>query len=181
MISADVRPLLLRLLLLCLLGSLGSPAHAHGIKAAYLELEETSPGVATALWKLPLGRTELMPVVSGCTVEEQHEPGEHSHGTRFIHRLVVQCPEALAGRTVSFSGTSLMISDVVIRVVQHDGSVASQVSNPRRGSWTIPAKQSWGQAALRYVGLGVVHILEGADHLLFVMGLVLLIGFDQRC
>ncbi len=37
-----------------------------------------------------------------------------------------------------------------------------------------------GLAARAYLGLGVEHILAGADHLAFVLGLVLLVGFNWR-
>ena len=39
---------------------------------------------------------------------------------------------------------------------------------------TIPARQNGWAVAVTYLGLGVEHILLGFDHLLFVLGLILI-------
>ena len=41
------------------------------------------------------------------------------------------------------------------------------------GEGRLPLDPSWGQAAWRFLGLGFTHILEGPDHLLFVLCLVI--------
>jgi hydrogenase/urease accessory protein HupE len=40
--------------------------------------------------------------------------------------------------------------------------------------------RGWGEIASAYALLGIEHILTGFDHLMFVIGLLLLVGFERR-
>ncbi len=63
-----------------------------------------------------------------------------------------------------------------MRVVFLDGSSWVRRLTPQQPAATIPPLQSgWSVAAL-YLNLGVEHILLGIDHLLFVLGLIIITG-----
>ena len=59
--------------------------------------------------------------------------------------------------------------------VQHrSGESARTLLSPDRERFVVPARSSSWQVLLQYAGLGARHMLEGADHLLFSLGLMLL-------
>jgi len=60
-----------------------------------------------------------------------------------------------------------------VRVALADGSAHSTVLRARAPSWLIPDADDESDTLLRYGRLGVGHIASGADHLLFLTGLVL--------
>jgi hydrogenase/urease accessory protein HupE len=57
-----------------------------------------------------------------------------------------------------------------------DGLTIQVVLNPRRGTFVVPAQPTRLDVVRSYVGLGMEHILTGPDHLLFVLGLLLLLS-----
>jgi hypothetical protein len=78
--------------------------------------------------------------------------------------------------------------DVIVRVTWNDGRVESGVMWSDSDTWTVPASPTgtgFGllglgaparTVAARYLALGIDHILRGADHVLLVLGLFLLVG-----
>ncbi len=166
------------LLLVVLLRTTSS--YAHAMQTAYLEITEVTTGVASATWKMPVAGRDAAPSIEGCSTEESPELNADGNMSRFVHHLTLRCPGTLAGRQVAVAGLGIEVSEVVARIALVDGSVASQVLSPSHPKWTIPAKQGFLDVFPRYVRFGVEHILRGADHLLFVLGLVLLIGATHR-
>ena len=85
------------------------------------------------------------------------------------------CPGGLDGKEVAVEGTAAAIADVLVRVERLNG--ASQVFRltPDQRSHVIePAPGRW-QEVKTYLGMGIQHILMGVDHLLFVLGLLLIV------
>jgi hypothetical protein len=90
---------------------------------------------------------------------------------------IVDCGgRGLAGYEVAVSGAGLTRQDVFLRVVQ-SGNEASATLHRNAPRWRIP--QSLGgdrrTTLVEYTRLGIEHILLGADHLLFVLCLLLLL------
>jgi hydrogenase/urease accessory protein HupE len=65
---------------------------------------------------------------------------------------------------------------VLLRIELADGRRLLHVLGPDDPVFVIPARQSRAAVARSYGWLGIEHILTGPDHLLFVLGLVLLVG-----
>jgi hypothetical protein len=61
-----------------------------------------------------------------------------------------------------------------------DGRNYQQVLNAEQTQFVIPAESSAGEVAGDYSLLGIEHIWGGMDHLLFVFGLLLLVGGGTR-
>ena len=62
----------------------------------------------------------------------------------------------------------------MVRINFIDGSTQSAILRPASPSFTVPSLGTKGEIAWVYLRLGVEHILQGIDHLLFVLGLLLL-------
>src|SRR5262249_51918406 len=145
-------------------------AFAHGEKTAYLEIVETAPGDAVAIWKTPTPSREAMPAFTGaCTATEAAMPAARSQSVAQLH---VRCARSLHGETIRVDGIGITVRTVVVRVVFADGSTHSEVLAAGRKELTLPSGSGAGEVFARFAQLGVVHILSGIDHLLFLLALL---------
>ena len=90
-------------------------------------------------------------------------------------------PESgLVGKEVSVSGLGQNQSSALLRVTLADGVFHQAVFTAAEPAFVVPEQGSAGTVALDYTWLGAEHIWAGPDHLLFVMGLLLLVGWNRR-
>ncbi|MFO0658422.1 MAG: HupE/UreJ family protein [Polyangiaceae bacterium] len=144
---------------------------AHGLETAYLEMVEAREGDATVVLKTPGPRRDLTPRFdSRCRSVELDHDGQSAR-SQSLSRWRLLCARGVAGTVVSFDGFGLGVTSVVMRVLLADGSSRSQVLTAKQPSFEIAGRPSWVEMFARYLRLGVEHILSGADHLLFVLGL----------
>jgi len=91
-------------------------------------------------------------------------------------RGTLRCEGGLAGKTLRIAGLEATVTDVLVRVHHADGRLESHLLRPVTPSVTLGATTTAGARALSYLQLGVLHILLGVDHLLFVLGLLLIVS-----
>ncbi|MFO0735493.1 MAG: HupE/UreJ family protein [Labilithrix sp.] len=104
---------------------------------------------------------------------EIHETASGARVTRATGEVhVVLPPGPLAGATISVEGLGGVVSEAVVDVTLADGTHESQLLRAGHASWTIPPRPAPLDALLRYARAGFVHVLCGADHLLFLAALV---------
>ena len=168
--------------LLAGLAGLGPAAQAHEVRPALLEIAQSAPGDYDVTWKQPMVgdlAIHLAPHLSGGALErppvrEETQPG-------FLIRIWrVRGGAALDGQTVSIEGLPLSVTDVLLRITTPKGKEIDSVLRPAAASQTLRLSEPQGIAVPGYLRLGVEHILTGFDHLLFVLGLLLLIGPNWR-
>ncbi len=154
------------------------PAHAHETRPAYLRIQEIAPGRFSVLWRtpaiggqplsvvlqLPEGMTSLKPPLVQMLADSRVE-----------RRWINAGPTGLAGRRIELLGLQYTITDVLVRVELLDGRSWTTIVRPARPWVEIAASQSSWQVAWTYVVEGIRHILFGPDHLLFVLGLMLIV------
>ena len=159
-------------LLLAALALAGGAASAHEMSMAEMELRETSHGEFQWQWVASGNRPasqDLTPAwPEGCTADAN----------------VLRCGEAgLQGRLV-IDGVGKRYSAALVKVFWLDGQfrvytlTGAQPSVRLYGS--ADDKRGMGEIAWAYLLLGVEHILSGFDHLLFVIGLLFLVGVRRR-
>jgi hypothetical protein len=139
---------------------------------AEMELRETAPGEFLWNWtatnELAPNR-KLTPVwPEGCRAQDN----------------ALRCgPGGLRGRLM-VEGIGQGYSAAMVRVHWHDGPSRVYTLTSAQPSVQLfgaaDDSRDRGEIASAYVLLGVEHILSGFDHLLFVMGLLFLVGFNQR-
>ena len=93
-----------------------------------------------------------------------------------VVRGQLSCPGGIAGKTLAIAGLESTITDVLVRVKHADGRLESHLLRPTTPSVTFGGNTGLAERALGYVQLGFQHILLGADHLLFVLGLMLIVA-----
>ena len=164
----------MRQLFLALLALFGIalPASAHEVRPAYLEVTETDPGTFAVTWKQPVldgRRLKLDPVFpEGC--DREHERADAAGGT-LVQRWEMQCD--LSTGQVEIAGLDRTLTDAFVRVDRLTGDDLSAVLRP--GALQLDLASPTGAPTATYFRIGVEHILFGFDHLLFVLGLVLLV------
>ena len=155
-----------------------SSAHAHEVRPAYLEIKETVPGQFSLLWRTPVLAGMRLPVALKLPDDARNlkEPVVQELSDSLVERRWIQVgPEGLAGKHIEFPGLQLTITDVLVRYAMLDGREGTAIVRPAQPWLEIAAAQSWLEVAGTYVGQGVLHILFGIDHLLFVFGLLLIV------
>jgi hydrogenase/urease accessory protein HupE len=156
--------------LLLLLLNLGA-ASAHELSIAEMELRETSRGEFTWQWTARERATkrDLNPLrPAGCTVAPQ-----------LLHCV----PGGLQG-VLQIEGVGKGYSAAIVKIRWLDGQVrvytltSAQPTVHLYGS--ADDERGVGEIASAYTVLGIQHILTGTDHLLFVVSLLFLVGFNRR-
>jgi len=160
-------------------------AMAHPLAPSLLEIREAPGGQATVLWKMPLQRpagADPRPVLPASC-----RPGPRStaaEGTALVARWTVDCGRGgLAGAEIAVQGLAAVRSDVLLRVTRADGSTVRAVLRAEAPSYRmsrLPRSQRALDVAFSYLALGIEHLITGADHLLFLLGLMLLVKERRR-
>jgi len=155
-----------------------SSAQAHESRPAYLEINETSPGRFDVLWRTPLNAGMRLPVALKFPdgVRDVREPAPQRLADSLVERRFVDAGAGgLAGKRIEFVGLQGTITDVLVRVQLRDGSRSTMLVRPSRPWIEISASQGMLAVTGIYIPHGVRHIALGADHLLFVLGLLLIV------
>ena len=152
-------------------------ALAHETRPGFLELTETAPDTDAFLWKKPAGgeiEIAIAPIVPpecrfATPGQEQLLPGA------LIVRGTLSCAGGLAGKTITIAGLEATITDVLVRVNHADGRLESHLLRPTTPAVTFGGVTTAAERSLGYLQLGILHIVLGVDHLLFVLGLLLIV------
>jgi hydrogenase/urease accessory protein HupE len=166
-VKALVRSLLISVLML-----LGSAASAHEMSMAEMQVRELSPGEFLWQWTASEKRAasdDLTPVwPEGCVAQAS----------------MLRCAEGGLRGTLSVTGVGKRYSAALVKVFWLDGQ--SRVYTLTAGQPTVRLfgsaddQRSLFEVASSYTVLGIEHILTGLDHLLFVIALLFLVGFNRR-
>ena len=156
-----------------------TPVVAHEIRPAYLELVELSGGRVEVSWQLPaLGemRLALRPRLPD-TCRDAGSRGFTRTAGAIVERWIADCGAAgLVGRTIGIEGLQATITDALVRITFTDGTTTSALLRPSQPSFVVAGREAARTPAWGYLRLGGQHILLGADHLLFVLGLLVIVG-----
>ncbi|WP_290659755.1 HupE/UreJ family protein [Aquabacterium sp.] len=154
------------------LALLASTASAHEMSMAEMQVREMAPG--EFLWQWTASEKGAVADVlkpiwpEGCQAELN----------------VLHCGKLGMQGTLSVEGVGKAYSAALVKVFWLDGQ--SRVYTLTAGQPTVHLygsaedRRGMGEIATAYVALGVEHILGGIDHLLFVVGLLFLVGFNRR-
>ena len=164
---------LLRVLLVATLAWLAGPAAAHEMSMAEMDVREAARGEFVWQWTARNDRqgslVDLVPVwPQGCRGDGN----------------VVHCGEVGMRGTLTIEGVGKSYSAALVKIRWLDGE--GRVYTLTAGQPTVHLygaaddRRGMQEIASAYLVLGVEHILSGTDHLLFVIGLLLLVGFRRR-
>ncbi|WP_245632251.1 HupE/UreJ family protein [Edaphobacter aggregans] len=155
-----------------------SVAWAHDARPAYLEIKETAPGQYSVLWRTPEMAGMRLPIELRMPgdIKEVREPSIQELADSLVERHWIDAgPNGLAGKRIDFVGLQATITDVVVHVEMLDRRKWMTIAHPSQPWVELAATQSTLGVMGTYIVQGVRHILFGADHMLFVLGLLLII------
>lgn len=165
---------------------LAQGALAHRFAPSLLNVQEIAPLQYNVVWKTPAQGVSSVPLrpqwPETCDVSNASEPQLEDTGV--VTSWQLQCAElgeaGLVGQTLGVSGLGPNQASAMVMVSLLDGRRYQQVLNTEQAEFVIPAESTAGDVAGDYTWLGMEHIWGGIDHLLFVFGLLLLVGGGRR-
>jgi hydrogenase/urease accessory protein HupE len=154
---------------------LGVPAiaRAHESRVASLALVETEPGRFLIRWVAPA-------MVAG---------GEHWARPLFPRHCqergtVLECGDVGLAGSIEFPALRAGATSVAVHVAWQGGHEQSYLLTPERPVLALngarPSPAGRLLVARQYTRLGIQHIVTGFDHVLFVIGLMLLVRFGKQ-
>jgi len=169
----------MRRLIACVLGLtvwlFAGTALAHEVRPALLSLDGIGDGYAVT-WKQPVNngrRLKLTPVFpESCKTTP---PTITLDGETVVERYTLKC--ALNAGEIRIDGLERTLTDVFVRINEADGSTRSALVKPSDPVMDLTVETP--PPANAYFGEGILHIVMGWDHLLFVLGLCLLVSRRQ--
>jgi hypothetical protein len=167
-------------LLILLVGLFGAmQASADEIRPALLDIKEQNTGLFAVTWKVPTRNGQALAITPQlpASLELLGSPSvQDVPGARVEHTTYKNNSDSLTGQTIVIEGLASLQTDVLLLVQLQDGSQHSAILRPTSAEFTIPLEASKLEVAADYWIMGTVHILEGADHLLFVLALLLIVN-----
>jgi hypothetical protein len=152
---------------------MASPATAHEIRPAALELTEQADGMVSVIWKQPVlsgKKLRMRPILPAqCAPPEQTR--QEFTGTATIETWQTAC--RLDRGEIRIEGLEQTLTDVFVRLKFADGNEQTRVLRPASTVFALETENGNSPAGA-YLRIGAEHMLFGWDHLLFVLGLLLL-------
>ena len=172
----------MRIWLLLVLALVCSGASAHRFAPSLLEIRQLSESAFSATWKTPIQKVSAvsMEPVFPADCEIASASPWIQEGTGVLMQMELTCAEGLVGKTLSVSGLADNQSSALLRLNLAEDIFHQAVFTVTEPQFVVPAEGTAGSITQDYIQLGAEHIWEGPDHLLFVMGLLLLVGWNRR-
>jgi hypothetical protein len=173
-------------LVFLLLVPLSNQVGAHRFAPSLLKIVETSKHTYNFVWKTPTEATSNVPLRPtwpiDCEVENENPVVREGTGT--VSSWVISCKqlgdEGLIGQRLGVAGLAENQASAMVMLSLSDGRSYQSVVNTEAPSFLVPAQPSQSRVMTEYSTLGAKHIWEGPDHLMFVFGLLLLVGGGSR-
>lgn len=166
-----------------LLVSMTSVVGADEMRPAYLELKQTGEDTYNLLFKVPAkGPRQRLALYVHLPIDcETLTPQVSQYtGTAFVERTSIARTGGLVGAEFSIDGLSSSMTDVIVRVEHTNGATQVERLTAEAPSFIVRPTPSRWDVAKTYSLLGIEHIWDGVDHLLFVACLVLIAGISRR-
>lgn len=160
-------------LLLAALAWFATPATAHEMSMAEMTVQQLSQ--EEFLWQW---------TTSGTRPAAQELAPVWPDGCRGVESNLVRCGQDGLRGTMRVEGVGKRYSAAIIRIHWLDGQTRVYTLSTGQPAVRLYGsaddRRGIGEIASAYTVLGVEHILGGIDHLLFVLALLFLVGFERR-
>lgn len=154
------------------------PGSAHALQPGYLELRDLGNDTWRVFWRKPdvKGVPMALDARLSAACSPINGPQSVFDGAAWVSQWITRCPGGLQGVAIFIDGLSATKTDVLVRYELQSGRGQAQRLTPEEPSFVVPKAPGAWEVLKSYFSLGLDHILEGYDHLLFVFALLLLIG-----
>jgi len=165
--------------LLALIAGLRGESFAHESQPGSLELKQLGANRYEVKWRAPIyyGRPHPARLQLPDNWQTVGKPTVRQLPDSALHRRIVRVEGAsINGSVIRFPGLEATITDVFVRISRIDGTTATVIVRPTRPFVKLRGERPWYVSSGEYLGLGFHHILLGIDHLLFVLGLLIIVN-----
>lgn len=155
-----------------------APILAHESQPGTLEINQLASDRYEVTWKAPIyyGKPHPARLQLPDNWNNIVQPTEQRIADSIIFRRMVKIGgEGIEGAVIRFPGLESTITDVYVRLKRLDDTTMASMVRPTKPYIELRGNRKWYTAATEYVSLGFYHILIGIDHLLFVLGLMLIV------
>jgi len=162
-------------LVLSVLAGWSAVAIAHDARPVAVTITETLPGLYRLSMLVP-------PTVDPANLPDLVWPSNcASMQQNGVIDGAMRCDGELAGRQFSLHFPQFNPSlGIFFRLDRLEGGSATAMLAPTVAAWTVPEVMTTATVIKDYTRLGVEHIIGGYDHLLFVLGLLLIARTARR-
>ena len=159
-----------------LLVSTSIMGYSHEVRPAYLEIKEVADYNYKVIWKVPLLNQrvpDIRPIIGSGENLTSYSQKRQMEALVDYKDLVLA--EDIGGLSLRVTNLEKTLIDVIVRLERANGEIQTLLIQPSDPEIIIPSSSNPLQVAKTFGILGIEHILVGWDHLLFVLGLMLLI------
>ncbi len=157
-----------------------SPASAHESQPGTLDITQLDESRYEVIWSAPIyyGQPHPARLQLPGNWKKVVDSTERRFADSIVFRHVVDTSSSttINGAVVRFPGLESTITDVYVRLKRLDDTTMTSVVRPTKPFVELRGSRAWYVSAGEYIGLGFYHILVGVDHLLFVLGLLLIVN-----
>jgi hypothetical protein len=172
-------------LLFVLLGAVSLPALGHELQSVVLRLDELPSGLVQATLKTPLSR-EGEPAALVAHFRGVCKPLGEARVERqpeiVLRQWRVRCEGGLSEQVLYIDGLNPRMPDAIVTTAFAGGRQQTAVVDRHDPVLRLhgPSQAGSTPELLAYLPIGIEHILFGPDHLLFVLGLMLVVWAAGR-
>jgi hypothetical protein len=150
---------------------------SHEIRPGYLEIKNRDNKNYHVTWKVPMrgdGVFSIRPIFPKKCREMITPVLERVPGA-LIEKKQLNCGHnGLTGEKIYIKNLSHTLTDVLVRV-ETSKSIQNYILRPQKAYFVIQGEQTLLAKSWSFISIGLKHILIGVDHLLFILGLMLIV------
>lgn len=168
-----------RFFIIIFLFGFSAPIYADELRPSYVELTQVNDSDWDVFWKA----SELSPLAQGSVILPKNCSVKGEAQKKFVDGNILTtfsmvCQGNIYNGQIGLRGLEFSINDALVRISGLNSDIETIRLTPNENIAIIPAPEGANiisNVASAYTVLGFEHIIEGYDHLLFVLALVLLI------
>ena len=154
--------------------ALCTPARAHPLSPAALELVEEAPGRYQLSFRRSSAAFSLLTLELPADCRTGDTRLERT-GDALTEHARLTCARTLEGRRIAVRGLADLSLGALVSLRFRDGRSAQALLDGGEPGLTVPQKTTKAEVFVAYLALGIEHLLTGFDHLLFVAGLLAIV------
>lgn len=156
---------------------------AHEGRPLFVEITEKKAGIFELQYKIPstIPEFNLPEIFLPDSFEAIDKITVYQTSGGFIKRQNFKSESALNSGDIRIQYPVMNPSvSCIMKITLLNGQKFNKLLGPDELLWTVPEEESWAGVARQYTQLGIQHILEGWDHLLFLICLMLVAGVGKK-
>jgi len=156
--------------------------NADEVRPCYLELVEKTTNNFKVVFKVPAkGDKKLsLQVVLPKSCKKSTPLHTQFRKSVYTEKYNIKCQKTLAKHSITIEGLQNTRTDLLLRLEFLDKISQSRLLTPTNNSYVVQKSASSLQVVETYTWLGVIHILLGFDHLMFVCALLLIVDSVRK-